>query len=131
MLFCLFVLLKIGRDSSPALGTYWLRLANFLICWTFIIQSIVDELLWLIYHSVAIFLNILWVFYIYMWQNVVFEINKTLSNEGFSSCPFHADFENVLNVIPSWKIVRDIAITVNCLQINSQTQIDIYFLFLY
>ena len=38
---------------------------------------------------------------------------------------FHADFENVLNFIPSFKIVQDIAETVNCLQINSQIQIHI------
>ena len=39
--------------------------------------------------------------------------------KGFSMSPFHADFENVLNFIPSFTTSLDIAETVNCFQNNS------------
>ena len=44
---------------------------------------------------------------------------------GFSRCPFRAEFENVPNFIPSYKIVQDIAETMKWLQIIGLTQIYI------
>ena len=45
-------------------------------------------------------------------------------------CPFRADFEIVPNFFPTYQIVQDIAKTVKCLQIISQTQIYISFYFI-
>ena len=38
-------------------------------------------------------------------------------------CPFHADFENVLNFITSYKTTQDIRETVDCFKNNSEIQI--------
>ena len=50
----------------------------------------------------------------------LYELNQR-KYRSFSRCPFRAEFQNVLNFFPSYKIVQDITETVNCLQIIIQT----------